>query len=107
MLDQGALLDVAQRSATCKVTVRRRGVTNNPAAFRINCGGGPLARLDINSYAAYHADFASPLMSVISLAHFFSWTGLRQNLRRHWGGTPRSASSTGRASTETVTATAI
>ncbi|MFN2567588.1 MAG: glycogen debranching N-terminal domain-containing protein, partial [Gemmatimonadaceae bacterium] len=45
---------------------------------------GPLARLEINPYAAYYADFASPLMFVISLAHLYSWTGEKRCLERHW-----------------------
>ncbi|PYR92025.1 MAG: hypothetical protein DMF84_14695 [Acidobacteria bacterium] len=45
---------------------------------------GPLARLDVNPYAAYYADFASPLMFVISLAHLYSWTGDKTSLQRHW-----------------------
>lgn len=45
---------------------------------------GPLARLDVNPYAAYYADFASPLMYVVSLAHLYSWTGERDCLERHW-----------------------
>ena len=45
---------------------------------------GPLARLEINPYAAYYADFASPLMFVVSLAHLFAWTGEKQCLARHW-----------------------
>lgn len=45
---------------------------------------GPLARLNINPYARYYADFASPLMFVISLANLFAWTGERHVLDRHW-----------------------
>ena len=45
---------------------------------------GPLARLDINPYAAYYADFASPLMFIIALGHVYSWTGDRTILQRHW-----------------------
>lgn len=45
---------------------------------------GPLALLDVNPYAAYYADYASPLMFVISLANLFAWTGERDALRRHW-----------------------
>ncbi len=45
---------------------------------------GPLARLGLNPYAAYYADFASPLMYVISLAQHYAWTGNRQDLERHW-----------------------
>ncbi len=45
---------------------------------------GPLALLDVNPYSAYYADFASPLMFVISLAHLYSWTGERTCVERHW-----------------------
>jgi glycogen debranching enzyme len=45
---------------------------------------GPLARLDINPYAAYYADFASPLMYVISLANLYGWTGDHACVARHW-----------------------
>ncbi|MGQ0714774.1 MAG: glycogen debranching N-terminal domain-containing protein [Gemmatimonadaceae bacterium] len=45
---------------------------------------GPLARLGINPYSAYYADFASPLMFVVSLAHLFAWTGEKQCVERHW-----------------------
>ena len=45
---------------------------------------GPLARLDLNPYSGYYADFASPLMFVISLANLWAWTGDRQHVQRHW-----------------------
>ena len=45
---------------------------------------GPLAVLDLNPYAAYYADFASPLMFVISMAHLYSWTGDKASIHRHW-----------------------
>lgn len=45
---------------------------------------GPLARLNINPYSAYYADFASPLMFVVSLANLFAWTGERECVARHW-----------------------
>jgi glycogen debranching enzyme len=45
---------------------------------------GPLAILDLNPYAAYYADFASPLMFVISLAHLYSWSGDQRTVYRHW-----------------------
>jgi glycogen debranching enzyme len=45
---------------------------------------GPLALLDLNPYSAYYADFASPLMFVISLAHLYSWTGDTTSIKRHW-----------------------
>jgi len=45
---------------------------------------GPLARLDVNPYAAYYADFASPFMFVVSLAHLYAWTGEQPCVARHW-----------------------
>ena len=45
---------------------------------------GPLARLGINPYAAYYADYASPMMFIIALAHAFAWSGDRAALQRHW-----------------------
>jgi glycogen debranching enzyme len=45
---------------------------------------GPLARLNLNPYAAYYADYASPLMFVISLANLWAWTGNRKILEQHW-----------------------
>jgi glycogen debranching enzyme len=45
---------------------------------------GPLARLNLNPYSAYYADYASPLMYVISLAGLFAWTGDVARLQRHW-----------------------
>ena len=45
---------------------------------------GPLARLDVNPYSAYYADYASPMMFVIALAHTFAWSGDKAFVRRHW-----------------------
>lgn len=45
---------------------------------------GPLARLGLNPYAAYYADYASPMMFIIALAHAFAWSGDKDALRRHW-----------------------
>jgi glycogen debranching enzyme len=45
---------------------------------------GPLAILNLNPYSAYYADYASPLMFVISLANLWAWTGDRRRVERHW-----------------------
>ena len=45
---------------------------------------GPLALLNLNPYSAYYADYASPLMFVISLANLWAWSGERQHVERHW-----------------------
>lgn len=55
-----------------------------PGRIPYQVRGGPLALLDVNPYSAYYADFASPLMFVISLAHLYSWTGDRSSIQRHW-----------------------
>ncbi len=45
---------------------------------------GPLAILNHNPYSAYYADYASPLMFVISLANLWAWTGECRHIERHW-----------------------
>jgi glycogen debranching enzyme len=45
---------------------------------------GPLALLDVNPFAASYADFASPLMFVISLANLWAWSGERRDVERFW-----------------------
>jgi glycogen debranching enzyme len=45
---------------------------------------GPLARLDINPYSAYFADYASPMMFIIALGHAFAWSGDEKFVGRHW-----------------------
>jgi glycogen debranching enzyme len=45
---------------------------------------GPLARLDINPYSAYYADYASPLMFIVSLAQLYAWSGDKALLVKHW-----------------------
>lgn len=45
---------------------------------------GPLAVLNINPYAAYYADYASPLLFVIGLANLYAWSGDETLLSRHW-----------------------
>jgi glycogen debranching enzyme len=45
---------------------------------------GPLALLNLNPYSAYYADYAGPLMFVISLASLWAWTGERRHVDEHW-----------------------
>jgi glycogen debranching enzyme len=85
MLDQGALLDAG---LTKLGRMQSRQVNEwrdeEPGRIPYQVRLGPLARLELNPYGAYYADFASPLMFVISLAHLFSWTGDKASLTRHW-----------------------
>ena len=85
MLDRGALLDASLtklgRMQSDRVFEWR---DEEPGRIPYQVRRGPLARLNVNPYAAYYADYASPLMFVISLAHLFSWTGDKDGLARHW-----------------------
>jgi glycogen debranching enzyme len=55
-----------------------------PGRIPYQVRSGPLALLNLNPYAAYYADFASPLMFVISLANLWAWTGNRRHIEQHW-----------------------
>jgi glycogen debranching enzyme len=55
-----------------------------PGRIPYQIRSGPLALLNLNPYAAYYADYASPLMFVISLANLWAWTGEREYVERHW-----------------------
>jgi glycogen debranching enzyme len=84
-LDRGASLDA---SLTCLGRLQSARTNDwrdeEPGRIPYQVRRGPLALLDLNPYAAYFADFASPLMFVISLAHLYSWTGDRRCIQRHW-----------------------
>ena len=85
MFDGGALIDAAVtrlgRLQSGRVFEWR---DEEPGRIPYQVRTGPLARLNVNPYAAYYADFASPLMFVVALAHHFAWVGDRAFLRRHW-----------------------
>ena len=55
-----------------------------PGRIPYQMRSGPLAILNLNPYSAYYADYASPLMFVISLASLWAWTGDRQQVARYW-----------------------
>jgi glycogen debranching enzyme len=55
-----------------------------PGRIPYQIRSGPLAILNVNPYSGYYADYASPLMFVISLANLWSWTGERRYLEQHW-----------------------
>jgi glycogen debranching enzyme len=85
LLDSGAMLDAALtrlgRLQSDRVFDWR---DEEPGRIPYQVRSGPLARLEKNPYAAYYADFASPLMYVISFANLFAWRGDRDELGRHW-----------------------
>ena len=84
-VDRGQLLDA---SLTCLGRRQSDRVDERhdeePGRIPFQVRQGPLARLDLNPFAAHYADFASPLMYVISLAHLYSWTGEKASVARHW-----------------------
>lgn len=85
IVDRGASLDAA-----LTVLGRRQSSRSDdwrdeePGRIPYQMRQGPLAILNLNPYSAYYADFASPLMFVISLANLYAWTGDRARLDHHW-----------------------
>jgi glycogen debranching enzyme len=85
MLDRGASLDAALTRLTALQSDRTDDWRDEqPGRIPYQVRTGPLALLNINPYSRYYADFASPLMFVISLANLYAWTGDRQRVRRYW-----------------------
>jgi glycogen debranching enzyme len=85
MLDAGAMLDAAlTRLGRMQADGDDEWRDAEPGRLPYQCRSGPLARLNLNPYSAYYADFASPLMYVIALANLFAWTGDRACIDRHW-----------------------
>jgi glycogen debranching enzyme len=84
LLDSGGMLDAAlTRLGRLQSDRDDPWRDAEPGRLPYQCRSGPLARLNLNPYAAYYADFASPLMYVISLASLYAWTGDRRRLTRH------------------------
>ena len=84
LLDRGALLDAALARLGRLQSDRDHDWTDEePGRIPYQVRSGPLARLGLNPYAAYYADFASPLMYVIALGNLWAWSGDRELVRRH------------------------
>jgi glycogen debranching enzyme len=84
-LDRGASLDASlTRLGRMQSDRTNDWRDEEPGRIPYQVRRGPLALLDLNPYSAYYADFASPLMFVISLAHVYSWTGDKSSIQRHW-----------------------
>ena len=85
LLDRGQSLDAAlTRLGRLQSSRFDDWHDEEPGRIPYQVRTGPLALLDVNPYAAYYADYASPLMFVISLANLYAWSGDRACLRRHW-----------------------
>ncbi len=84
-LDRGAMLDAAlTRLGRLQSDRDFAWRDEEPGRIPYQVRSGPLARLGVNPYSAYYADFASPLMYVIALANLYAWTGERGDIERHW-----------------------
>ncbi|HEY2805281.1 MAG TPA: glycogen debranching N-terminal domain-containing protein [Gemmatimonadales bacterium] len=55
-----------------------------PGRIPYQVRSGPLARLELNPYGAYYADYASPMLFIIAMSHAWAWNGDEAFLRRHW-----------------------
>jgi glycogen debranching enzyme len=85
MVDQGQALDAALTKLGRMQSDRVDDWHDEePGRIPYQVRRGPLAVLNLNPYSAYYADYASPLMYVISLANLFAWTGDRNRLNAHW-----------------------
>ena len=85
MVDQGASLESAlTRLSRMQSNRFNEWQDEEPGRIPYQVRTGPLARLGLNPYSAYYADFASPLMFVIALANLWSWTGDTSRVRRYW-----------------------
>lgn len=83
--DRGAMLDASlTRLGRMQGTRFDEWRDEQPGRIPYQVRQGPLARLGLNPYSAYFADFASPMMFIIALAHAFAWTGDEDMLDRHW-----------------------
>ena len=74
----------SRASDGCSRTATTNGTTRSRAEFPTRCEPARSRVSNLNPYSGYYADYASPLMYVISLANLFAWTGDRDRLRAHW-----------------------
>jgi glycogen debranching enzyme len=85
LVDRGEALEAALAKLARLQSVRFDDWRDEqPGRIPYQVRSGPLAILNLNPYAAYYADYASPLMFVVSLANLWAWTGDRRCIERHW-----------------------
>ncbi|HEY3161732.1 MAG TPA: glycogen debranching N-terminal domain-containing protein [Vicinamibacterales bacterium] len=85
LVDQGAALSAALvRLGRMQSNRFDEWHDEEPGRIPYQMRTGPLAVLNENPYSAYYADYASPLMYIISLANLYAWVGETQVIRRHW-----------------------
>jgi glycogen debranching enzyme len=85
VLDRGELLAATlTRLSALQGTAVAPERDEEPGRIIHSLRQGPLARLGLNPFARYYADFASPFMFVISLAQLYAWSGDERLIRQHW-----------------------
>jgi glycogen debranching enzyme len=85
LVDCGESLDAALTKLTRHQSARVDDWHDEePGRIPYQMRRGPLALLNINPYSAYYADYASPLMFVLSMANLYTWTGDTTRLEQHW-----------------------
>ena len=85
MLDAGAMTEAALAKLGRRQSSRVDDWTDaQPGRIPFQMRRGPLARLNLNPFGEYYADFASPFMYIIALGHAFAWSGNRAVVARHW-----------------------
>jgi glycogen debranching enzyme len=85
IVDGGVCLEAAlAKLARHQGTRRDDWRDEEPGRIPYQMRRGPLTLLNLNPYSAYYADYASPLMYVISLANLYAWTGDADRLSRYW-----------------------
>lgn len=83
-VDRGAMLDASLTRLGRMQTDRWLDWTDEqPGRIPFQVRRGPHARLSENPFAAHYADFASPLMYVVSLVQLFGWRGDEPSVRAH------------------------
>ncbi len=85
LVDGGALTNAALTRLGRLQSDRLNDWTDEePGRIPYQMRQGPVARLGLSPYAAYYADYASPMMFIIALAHAYAWAGDRELVRGHW-----------------------
>jgi glycogen debranching enzyme len=83
-LDGGAVLDASLARLGRMQSHRFREWTDEePGRIPYQVRRGPQSRLGLVPYSAYYADFASPLMFVVSMVQLFAWTGDEKKILPH------------------------
>ena len=85
MFDQGEMIDAAlSRLGRMQSERVFQWRDEEPGRIPYQVRMGPVSRLNLNPFGKSYADFASPLLFIIGLAHRYAWCGDRKVLQKHW-----------------------